>query len=53
MTKMAIFEFGSPERRLGRTTKSFRLMWLIFCWTLAFCSVTVALAAAFRWARMI
>ena len=52
MTKLAIFEFDSPERRRGRTTKAFRLMWAIFCWTLAFCSVTVASVAFFHWARM-
>jgi hypothetical protein len=52
MTKTEIFEFGSPERRQGRSTKAFRLLWAVFCWTLAFSSVTVASVAFFRWARM-
>jgi hypothetical protein len=49
MTKLAIFDFDSPERRAGRTTRAFRLAWSLFCWTLAFSAVTVAAAAFFRW----
>jgi hypothetical protein len=52
MSKTAMFDFGSPERRQGRTTRAFRLLWALFCWTLAFCSVTVASVAFFRWARL-
>ncbi len=53
MTKLALFDFGSPERREGRTSKAFRLVWALFCWTLAFSAVVVAAAAFFRWSRMV
>ncbi len=49
MTKLAFFDFDSPERRAGRTTRAFRLVWNLFCWTLAFSAVAVAAAAFFRW----
>lgn len=52
MTKLALFDFGSAERREGRTTRAFRFLWGLFCWTLAFSAVTVAAAALFRWRHL-
>jgi hypothetical protein len=52
MTKLSIFDFDSPERRAGRTTKAFRFVWAVFSWTLAFSAVTVATMAFIRWRHM-
>ena len=52
MTKLSIFDFDSPERRAGRTTRAFRFAWAVFSWTLAFSAVTVATMAFIRWRHM-
>ena len=52
MTKLSIFDFDSPERRAGRTTRAFRFAWAVFSWTLAFSAVTVATMAFIRWRHL-
>ena len=48
MAKFASSSWNAPERRRGRTTKAFRFMWSLFCWTLACTAVVVSLTAFWK-----
>ena len=53
MTKFVSSDWDIPERRIGRTTKAFRLVWGTFCWTLALTAVAVASTAFLRWHHLL
>jgi hypothetical protein len=42
MTKFALSSWDTPERREGRTTQAFRLLWHVLCYLTAFAAVLVA-----------
>jgi hypothetical protein len=53
MTKIVFSDWDTPERRIGRTTRPFRLVWGAFCWTLAYAAVAVASTAFLRWHHLL
>jgi hypothetical protein len=51
MTKLENFDFRADGQPDGRSTKAYRLLWSILCWTLAFAAVIVTSTAFMRWGR--
>jgi hypothetical protein len=51
MTKLEIFEFQNDEPGEGHSSKAYRILWSVLCWTLAFAAVIVTSTAFMRWGR--